>query len=175
MEETKDIEVSEDEYYYFEDEDVEKIMEELGFNLYSTDNVREIKNKLYLLWKDQRKDTNTEELDKQCKIDNGLSLRQFLFCEEYLKTGKIIDTCRNLGIGKTTAFKYLKKDEVKAYLEERKELIKKETLDLLESNFQKAMEGLSDLMTDTNFKSDETRIKAIDTFLKYYNKTIDKQ
>lgn len=165
---------SEEEYFYFEDSDIDRITNELGFQVYSNTILHEIKEKFYSLWKDQTKDTNTKELDDQCTIDNGLPLKQFLFCEEYLKTGKIVDTCKNLGIGKTTAFDYLKKEEVKTYLNERRSTIKQETNQLLETNFQKAMEGLSNLMEDSTFKSDETRIKAIDTFLKYYSRTIDK-
>lgn len=167
-------ESQEDEYFYFEDSDIDQITNELGFQVYSNETLHEIKDKFYSLWKDQTKDTNTKQLDDQCKKDNGLPLKQFLFCEEYLKTGKIVDTCKNLGIGKTTAFDYLKKEEVKSYLNERKATIKEETNQLLETNFQKAMEGLSSLMEDSSFKSDETRIKAIDTFLKYYSRTIDK-
>lgn len=167
-------EIQEDEYFYFEDSDIDQITNELGFQVYSNETLHEIKDKFYSLWKDQTKDTNTNQLDDQCKKDNGLPLKQFLFCEEYLKTGKIVDTCKNLGIGKTTAFEYLKKEEVKTYLNERRNTIKEETNQLLETNFQKAMEGLSNLMEDSSFKSDDTRIKAIDTFLKYYSKTIDK-
>ena len=165
----------EDEYFYFEDSDIDRITHELGFQVYSNTILHEIKEKFYSLWKDQTKDTNTKELDDQCTIDNGLPLKQFLFCEEYLKTGKIVDTCKNLGIGKTTAFEYLKKEEVKTYLNERRSTIKQETNQLLETNFQKAMEGLSNLMENSTFKSDETRIKAIDTFLKYYSRTIGKE
>lgn len=164
----------EDEYFYFEDSDIDQITNELGFQVYSIETLHEIKENFYSLWKDQTKDTNTKQLDDQCTVDNGLPLKQFLFCEEYLKTGKIVDTCKNLGIGKTTAFEYLKKEEVKSYLNERRNTIKEETNQLLETNFQKAMEGLSNLMEDSSFKSDDTRIKAIDTFLKYYSKTIDK-
>lgn len=176
IEETKEQmeESQEDEYFYFEDSDIDKITNELGFQIYSNETLHEIKDKFYFLWKDQTKDTNTKQLDDQCKNDNGLPLKQFLFCEEYLKTGKIVDTCKNLGIGKTTAFEYLKKEEVKSYLNERRNTIKEETNQLLETNFQKAMEGLSNLMEDSSFKSDDTRIKAIDTFLKYYSKSIDK-
>lgn len=167
-------ESQEDEYFYFEDSDIDQITNELGFQVYSIETLHEIKENFYSLWKDQTKDTNTKQLDDQCTVDNGLPLKQFLFCEEYLKTGKIVDTCKNLGIGKTTAFEYLKKEEVKTYLNERRSTIKQETNQLLETNFQKAMEGLSKLMEDSTFKSDETRIKAIDTFLKYYSRTIDK-
>ena len=167
-------ESQEDEYFYFEDSDIDQITNELGFQVYSNETLHEIKENFYSLWKDQTKDTNTKQLDDQCKKDNGLPLKQFLFCEEYLKTGKIVDTCKNLGIGKTTAFEYLKKEEVKSYLNERRNTIKQETNQLLETNFQKAMEGLSKLMEDSTFKSDETSIKAIDTFLKYYSRTIDK-
>ena len=165
----------EDEYFYFEDSDIDQITNELGFQVYSIETLHEIKENFYSLWKDQTKDTNTKQLDDQCTVDNGLPLKQFLFCEEYLKTGKIVDTCKNLGIGKTTAFEYLKKEEVKTYLNERRSTIKQETNQLLETNFKKAMEGLSNLMEDSTFKSDETRIKAIDTFLKYYSRTIGKE
>lgn len=174
IESNSEEESQEDEYFYFEDSDIDQITNELGFQVYSIETLHEIKENFYSLWKDQTKDTNTKQLDDQCTVDNGLPLKQFLFCEEYLKTGKIVDTCKNLGIGKTTAFEYLKKEEVKTYLNERRSTIKQETNQLLETNFQKAMEGLSKLMEDSTFKSDETRIKAIDTFLKYYSRTIDK-
>lgn len=168
-------ETEEELYYYIDNEDIERITQELGFEVYDNNTIQSIKDKFYQLWKDQKKDIDTNQIEEQCKIDNGISLKQFLFCEEYLKTGKIVDTCKNLGIGRTTAFDYLKKDEVKNYLKERRETIKSETNQLLESNFQKAMEGLSEMMEDETFKSDEVRIKAIDTFLKYYSRTIEKQ
>ena len=126
-------ESQEDEYFYFEDSDIDQITNELGFQVYSIETLHEIKENFYSLWKDQTKDTNTKQLDDQCTVDNGLPLKQFLFCEEYLKTGKIVDTCKNLGIGKTTAFEYLKKEEVKSYLNERKATIKEETNQLLET------------------------------------------
>ena len=78
--------------------------------------------------------------------------------------------CSNLGIGRTTGFNYLKEKEVDEYLKKRRETIRKETEEMISSNYQKAMEGLSQMMEDTG--NDETRIKAIDIFLKYHNKSI---
>ena len=141
-------ESQEDEYFYFEDSDIDQITNELGFQVYSNETLHEIKDKFYSFWKDQTKDTNTKQLDDQCKKDNGLPLKQFLFCEEYLKTGKIVDTCKNLGIGKTTAFEYLKKEEVKSYLNESKANIKTKTNQLIENNVKQEMEGLSSLMKE---------------------------
>lgn len=84
-------------------------------------------------------------------------------------------TCRNLGIGKTSAFNYLKEKEVSEYLSKRREAIQQDTEQMIQQNFQKAMEGLSELMEDSTFRSDEMRIKAIDTFLKHYNKTMKEE
>ena len=163
-------ETIEDGNYCFDDEDILSIASELGFTI-PEENIEPIKEKLYSLWKDQSKETNGKELDKQCKEDNGLSLKQFLFCEDYLKTGNVQRTCSNLGIGRTTAFNYLKEPSIEEYLKERRLTIRKETDEMISSNYQKAMEGLSSLMENTG--NEEIQIKAIDTFLKYFNKSIN--
>lgn len=157
-----------DERYCFDDEDILSIADSLGFTI-PDESIEPMKRKFNSLWKDKTKETNKKLLEKQCKEDNGLSLKTFLFCEEYLKTGNIQKTCSNLGIGRTTGFNYLKEKEVDEYLKKRRETIRKETEEMISSNYQKAMEGLSQMMEDTG--NDETRIKAIDIFLKYHNKS----
>ena len=166
--------MKEEELFYFDEEDIENISNELGFSS-NEEGLATIESELYPLWKDQTKETNISELEEECKKDNKLSLKKFLFCEEYLKTGNIMKTCRNLGIGKTSAFNYLKEKEVSEYLSKRREAIQQDTEQMIQQNFQKAMEGLSELMEDSTFRSDEMRIKAIDTFLKHYNKTMKEE
>lgn len=161
--------LEESEFYCFDDEDILSITSSLGFTI-PEESIEPIKRKLSSLWKDKTKEIDETGLEKQCKQDNSLSLKMFLFCEEYLKTGNIQKTCSNLGIGRTTGFNYLKEKQVEDYLNKRRSTIRKETEEMLSSNYQKAMEGLSNLMEDNG--NDETRLKAIDVFLKYFNKSI---
>lgn len=127
------------------------------------------------LWEDRTQFLTDEKLRDLSKTKNGIGFKEFLFCEEYIKTGKVTKTCESLGIGRATCYDYLKKPEVKVYLEERKEEIKKESDNLLKKGFNDCFSELHRLVTEKSFIQDHDKIKAIDCYLRHYEQCINKE
>lgn len=118
----------------------------------------------------------SEEVLKEKSIQtNGIGFKEFLFCEEYIKQGRITKVAKQLGIGRTTCYEYLKKEEVKKYLAERRKEIKNESDNLLKSGFFDCFQELHSLITDKHYIQDSDKIRAIDTYLKHYETSINKE
>ena len=95
------------------------------------------------------------------------SEQHFIFCEEYLKRGKIKPTCEHLGISRNTAYTWLKDKKVQEYLTSRQDEIKEETNNTFLNTYRECFNVLNEMITDNNLY-DSDKIKAIDTFLKHY-------
>lgn len=128
-----------------------------------------------LLWEDRTQFLTNDRLQELSKKRNGIGFKEFLFCEEYIKTGKITKTCESLGIGRTTCYDYLKKEEVKKYLEERKKEIKEESDNLMKTGFNDCFTELHNLITETVGIQDIDKIKAIDCYLRHYEQLFKKE
>ena len=153
--------------YQISDELIEELIEKEGMNLSNTE--KDLAKKIIEdLWTDKSKFMTNDELSKKSIASYGIGFKEFLFCEEYLRTGRIKTTSESLGIGRTTCYDYLKKDEVKKYLEDRKKEITKESDNLLERGFKECFLKLQRIATQDSFISTTEQIKAIDTFLKHY-------
>ena len=113
-------------------------------------------------------------MKKESIKQNGIGFKEFLFCEEYIKQGKIVKVAESLGIGRTTCYDYLKKPEVKKYLDQRKKEIKQESDDLLKTGFNDCFSELHQIVTNEHTDR-QTKIKAIDTYLKHYEQSLYKQ
>jgi hypothetical protein len=159
----------EDEYYITEDE-VKTLLLKSGFQIDDRDQVRDIKKRLERLWKDKSEMLVPSVLEKDSKEWEGISFKKFLFCEEYIKTGKVKATCESLGIGRTTAFEYLKDKEVQEYLQERKKEIKEESEKLFEQGLNEAFEELLKIIKEDSKQECvlNRKVKAIDTYLRHY-------
>ena len=160
---------SDDEYYISRDE-VEDLLLKSGFQIDDTSKIQDIREDLVKLWKDKSKMLVPSVLEKDSKEWQGISFKKLLFCEEYIKTGKVKTTCENLGIGRTTAFEYLKDKEVQEYLQERKEEMRKESEEIFKQGINTSFEELLKIIQDTH-KDDDTlnrKVRAIDTYLKHY-------
>lgn len=158
--------------YKQEKDFIENVFEEEGFKI---DDPEKFKYILRKLWKNEKQFPTEKILDEESIKENGIGIKEFLFCEEYIKTGKITKTCDSLGIGRTTCYDYLKKEEVKKYLEERRTEIKNESDDLLKTGFFDCFQELHKLVTKEEYIENHDRIKAIDCYLKHYEQSIYKQ
>lgn len=158
--------------YKTERQFIKNAFKEEGFKISSPEKFEDI---LCKLWENRKQFPSEKILDEQSKKENGIGFKEFLFCEEYLKTGKITKTCDSLGIGRTTCYDYLKKEEVKKYLEERRTEIKNESDDLLKTGFFDCFQELHKLVTKEEYIENHDRIKAIDCYLRHYEQSIYKQ
>ncbi len=151
-------------------EEVQLLLEKCGFQIDDTLRLRDIQDELQKLWRDKSKMLVPSTLEKHSKEWEGLSFKKFLFCEEYIKTGKITTSCHNLGIGRTTASEYLKDKEVQDYLQERKEEMRRESQELFEQGLNDSFEELLKIIRqDTcNQESLNRKVKAIDIYLRHY-------
>ena len=158
--------------YLQNDDNISAIIENEGFqiDLEKGNYKKEVLN----LWKNNKKFPSEDFLNEQSRARNGIGFKEFLFCEEYLKQGKITTTAKNMGIGRTTCYEYLKKRDVQDYLKDRREEIRKENDNLLQTGFFKCFEELQNII-EQNYQSDTDKIKAIDCYLRHYEQSIYKQ
>ena len=108
-----------------------------------------------------------DNLNKSSEERNGLNFKHFIFCEEYIKRGKIKPTCDYLGISRNTAYLWLKDDKVQNYLKERQEEIKQDTDNTFKMTYNECFNQLNEMINSTYIQNGD-KIKAIDTFLKHY-------
>lgn len=163
-------------FYQLNDNIVNKIIQENDYYIESEDKQEEIKSLIFSNWENQKEIITPENLDKYSEKRNGINFKYFLFCEEYIKSGKMTDVAKKLGIGRRTCYDYLQKKEVKQYLQERQEEIKEENTNLMKQRFNECFDTLYSMgVAHTECVTNTDQIKAIDTFLKHYENSILKQ
>ena len=133
----------------------------------SEEDLKDIKDNISLTWENKKEILDPNEIDNLSEKQNGINFKEFLFCEEYLKRGKIKPTCECLGISRNTAYIWLKDDKVQAYLERRQEEIKQETDSTFLQTYRASFDTLNK-MINSNYLDAPNKLKAIDTFLKHY-------
>lgn len=162
-------------FYQLNDNIVNKIIQENDYYIESEDKQEEIKSLIFSNWENQKEIITPENLDKYSEKRNGINFKYFLFCEEYIKSGKMTDVAKKLGIGRRTCYDYLQKKEVKQYLQERQEEIKEENTNLMKQRFNECFDTLYDMGVknkDNSYTADSIKIKAIDIFLKHYENSV---
>ena len=152
-------------FYKINDVVVKKVLSDSGF--YITGDKSDIKNAIYDTWEDQTQMITNDNLNKSSEERNGLNFKHFIFCEEYIKRGKIKPTCDYLGISRNTAYLWLKDDKVQNYLKERQEEIKQDTDNTFKMTYNECFNQLNEMINSTYIQNGD-KIKAIDTFLKHY-------
>ena len=152
-------------FYEINDVVVKKVLSDSGF--YITGDKSDIKNAIYDTWEDQTQMITNDNLNKSSEERNGLNFKHFIFCEEYIKRGKIKPTCDYLGISRNTAYLWLKDDKVQNYLKERQEEIKQDTDNTFKMTYNECFNQLNEMINSTYIQNGD-KIKAIDTFLKHY-------
>lgn len=156
-------------YYEINKAIVKKIMldSELNIDLSHDDDIKPIKEAISDIWQNKKEILDPNEINKLSEEQNGINFKQFIFCEEYIKRGKIKPTCEYLGISRNTAYLWLKDDNVLKYLENRKQEIKQETDDTFIQTYRASFNELNK-MIKSNYMENSDKIKAIDVFLKHY-------
>lgn len=115
---------------------------------------------------DHSKPFTFNDINEKTKEEEGLEYKYLLFCEEYLKRGKITDTCKYLGIGRATAYRWLELEDVKTYLQKRREELETEAKQRYKDLYNKCFNELETTLEDGNAND---KLKAIDIFLKHYD------
>ena len=162
--------------YKVNDAIIEKIIQENGFNIKKEDDKNKIKDIITDTWEDKSQIITPDKLNEYSEKRNGINFKYFVFCEEYIKTGKITDVAKKLNIGRRTCYDYLEKKEVKEYLKERQKEIKEENTALMKQRFNECFDTLYSMgVANTQYVRDDIQVKAIDTFLKHYENSVLKQ
>ena len=162
--------------YIINDDIVKQIIKENGYNIEDKDDTANIKNLIKDTWENKKEIITTDKLNEYSEKRNGINFKYFVFCEEYIKTGKITEVAKKLNIGRRTCYDYLEKKEVKDYLKERQKEIREENTELMKQRFNKCFDTLFDMGVEhTQYVRDDIQVKAIDTFLKHYEISVLKQ
>lgn len=163
-----------EEWYSLSEDDIFELLANEGFYI-DSDNYklkRSIQKIMFQLWENQHKPLTNESLNDYSIKREGLPFKKYLFCEEYMKSGNITKTCESLCIGRTTGQRYLNDEEVKKYIQERREQMKSENETRMKEGFHKCFNKLLEI-TEESGHQDSDRIRAIDTFLKHYSNVMN--
>jgi hypothetical protein len=161
------IEKDSEGFYKLNDTIVNKVIEDNDFYITNSETKETIKTEIFNTWENQKELLTQDSLNKYSENRNGINFKYFIFCEEYIKRGKIKPTCDYLGISRNTAYTWLKDEKVSNYLKDRQEEIRKETDNAFINTYRACFDELDDLIKG-NYTNNTDKIKAIDTFLRHY-------
>lgn len=154
-------------FYTLDDTIVNKVIKDSGFYVSDETEKKDIKNAIFDTWENQKEILTNDSINEYSEKRNGINFKHFIFCEEYIKTGKVKTTCDNLGISRNTAYLWLKDEKVQAYLKDRQDEIKRETDDTFIQTYRASFNELNK-MINGRYLQNTDKIKAIDVFLKHY-------
>ena len=154
-------------YYKVNDAIANRLLTDNDFNVRDKDDLEDIKQAISLTWENKKEILDPSTINDISEQQNGINFKQFIFCEEYLKRGKIKPTCEHLGISRNTAYLWLKEDKVQEYLKKRQDEIKQETDDTFLQTYRASFNELNKMINSRGIDTTD-KIKAIDTFLKHY-------
>ena len=153
-------------FYKVNDAIARKILNDNDLNV-SDRELDDVKEAISLTWENKREILNPSDINDISEKQNGINFKQFIFCEEYLKRGKIKPTCEHLGISRNTAYLWLDDTKVQEYLKKRQDEIKRETDDTFLQTYRESFNQLNKMINSTGIDTTD-KIKAIDVFLKHY-------
>lgn len=165
-------------FYNYSEEQVKEYFTSEGFNpnkseileetkSFNSSNLEQLTKRINNEVIDHSKPYSFNDINEKLKEDEGLELKYLLFCEEYLRRGKLTDTCKYLGIGRATAYRWLEIEEVKAYLDKRKEELETEAKERYKRLYSKCFDEIENTIENSNDR--QNKLKAIDIFLKHYD------
>ena len=154
-------------FYKVNDAIANKILRDNDFSVTDKDDLKDIKDDISLTWENKKEILDPNEINDISEKQNGINFKQFIFCEEYLKRGKIKPTCEHLGISRNTAYIWLDDEKVQEYLKKRQDEIKRETDDTFLQTYRESFNQLNKMINSIYLDSSD-KIKAIDVFLKHY-------
>ncbi|MFC1592658.1 phBC6A51 family helix-turn-helix protein [Candidatus Omnitrophota bacterium] len=102
--------------------------------------------------------------------ENRLTNRQIKTIVNFLASSSIEETCRKSKISKATFYKWIKDDDFKSFLEEKRNEMIKGALDKLKLAIEKAVSVLIDLMLSGN---ESIRRLASKDIIEYVLKSIE--
>lgn len=144
-----------------------KLLRDNDLSVTDKDDLNDIKDAISLTWENKKEILNPNDINDISEKQNGINFKEFIFCEEYLKRGKIKPTCEHLGISRNTAYLWLKDEKVQEYLKNRQDEIKRETDDTFIQTYRASFNQLNKMINSTGIDTTD-KIKAIDVFLKHY-------
>ena len=144
-----------------------KLLRDNDLSVTDKDDLNDIKDAISLTWENKKEILNPNDINDISEKQNGINFKEFIFCEEYLKRGKIKPTCEHLGISRNTAYLWLKDKKVQEYLKNRQDEIKRETDDTFIQTYRASFNQLNKMINSTGIDTTD-KIKAIDVFLKHY-------
>lgn len=153
-------------FYKVNDTIARKILNDNDLNV-SDRELDDVKEAISLTWENKREILNPSDINDISEKQNGINFKQFIFCEEYLKRGKIKPTCEHLGISRNTAYLWLDDTKVQEYLKKRQDEIKRETDNTFLQTYRESFNQLNK-MINSSYLENSDKIKAIDVFLKHY-------
>lgn len=156
-------------FYYVNDAVMYKVIEknDLNIEIATDDDIKDIKNLISDTWDNKKVILDPSKINDLSEQQHGITFKQFIFCEEYIKRGKIKPTCDFIGISRNTAYLWLDDTKVQEYLKKRQDEIKKETDDTFIQTYRASFNQLNKMINGT-YTDTTDRIKAIDVFLKHY-------
>ena len=154
-------------FYTLDDTIVNKVIKDSGFYVSDETEKKDIKNAIFDTWENQKEILTNDSINEYSEKRNGINFKHFIFCEEYIKTGKVKTTCDNLGISRNTAYLWLKDEKVQEYLKDRQDEIKREIDDTFIQTYRASFNELNK-MINGRYLQNTDKIKAIDVFLKHY-------
>ena len=153
-------------FYKVNDTIARKLLNDNDLNV-SDRELDDVKEAISLTWENKREILNPSDINDISEKQNGINFKQFIFCEEYLKRGKIKPTCECLGISRNTAYLWLDDTKVQEYLKKRQDEIKRETDNTFLQTYRESFNQLNK-MINSSYLENSDKIKAIDVFLKHY-------
>lgn len=153
--------------YIVNDTIAKTILKDNDLNISDNDDLEDVKDAINITWENKKDILDPNEINDISEKQNGINFKEFIFCEEYLKKGKIKPTCECLGISRNTAYTWLKDEKVQEYLKQRKDEIKQETDNTFLQTYRASFNELNKMINSSYLDSSD-KIKAIDVFLKHY-------
>lgn len=154
-------------FYEVNDAIASTILSDNNLNVTDENTLDSVKEAISLTWENKKEILNPNEINTLSEQQNGISFKEFIFCEEYLKRGKIKPTCERLGISRNTAYLWLKNNKVQEYLKNRQNEITQETDNTFIQTYRASFNQLNNMIND-KYLDNSDKIKAIDVFLKHY-------
>ena len=102
-------------------------------------------------------------------MEDELNDKQTKFIDTYLNSKSITETCKKLNITRSTAYRYLKEDSVKAEIDKRRSLLINDTTLFLLDSLQECSKQLMEIIKSPN-TSPQVKINAINSVFSNCNK-----
>ena len=164
----EEIKADDDGFYSITTTDLFNLLAKYDIYIQDDAELSRIHTDINRLWKNQRELITPTSLDEYSRNDNGLQYKHYLLCEEYLKDSNITRLSALLHLSRPTIYEWLKRDDVKKYLQERKAELEEENIRQYKDLYKLCFEELAGHIKGHFAEKDADKIKAIEVYLKHY-------